>query len=100
MLLDELWKQLLAGFVVACGTFFTWGLSRYRDRRARDGEVRFWQAHAREWKDLSGDYRMLVSRRVIEDSDVDNHTKTVYLGFEAEYDRLTEKYQYGPEGKK
>ena len=93
--MNELWMQLLAGFVLAFGTFFTWALSRYRDRRTREKETRFWYSHAREWSELAGAYRRLVVSRVIEDSDVDKHTRAIFDFLEVDYDRLTKEYKTG-----
>lgn len=94
-MLDELWIQLLAGFVLAFGTFFTWALSRYRDRRAREKETRFWYSHAREWSELAGSYRRLIANRVIEDSDIDEHTRKIFDNLEVDYDRLIAEYKAG-----
>lgn len=95
-MLDELWKQLLAGFALAFGTFVAWSLGRYRDRSALEGEIRFWQAHAGEWRDLASEYRAVVNQRVIEDSDVDEYLTRLNDKLEEDYDRLTQEYKQGP----
>lgn len=99
-MLGDLWQQVLAAFGLAFAAFVPWALARYRDRQSREQEVRFWQVQARAWRDLTANYRTLVNRRVIEDSDVDDHLKNMNSELEKEFDRLTEVYQAGPAGKK
>ena len=93
---DTLWAQLLTAFGSALLIFFPWALARYRDRRNREAETRFWQGTARELLDLTSNYRTLLGRYLALESSPDGHIKGKFNEYELDYDRLLREYRGGP----
>ena len=95
---NTLWEQIFTALGSALLLFLPWALGRYRDRRNREKEMRFWQDTARELLDLAGSYRALLGRYLAQESSPDGHIKLKFDEYELDYDRLTNDYKRGPNG--